>query len=295
MALSFGKKVFLFVYPVVVIAAAWVGFPKAVKEYVKPGQPIIGELSQSSETDGPSLFQQHCAYCHGSQGRGNGPAELTIKARSFGWDKFKFGTTLNGMPTDDNLLAVLKRGIPGSAMPAFDKLPDEYLRELIGHVRSLAHSGLYSKIEEKQKKDDDFDPVVLHGQVAKLLTPGELLPIPEFTPSTIESLGNGKKIYLVSCASCHGLFGKGDGPQEMKDDDGRPTRPRDLTRGVYKGGETKADLYARLVLGVPGTPMPASTTLKPNEVQDVLNYVISMPVTEKALQGFRRASVYFNR
>ena len=294
-ALPLGKKAILFASPIVVIAFAWVGFPEAVKEYVKPGQPLLGELSHVYQTDGDLLFQQHCAYCHGSQGRGNGPAELTIKARSFGWDKFKFGTTLNGVPTDDNLLAVLKRGIPGSAMPAFDKLPDEHLRDLIGHIRSLAHSGLYAKIEEKQKKDDDFDPIALHAQVAKLLTPGEPLPIPEFILANPESLANGKKIYLTGCASCHGPLGKGDGPQEMKDDDGRPTRPRDLTHGVYKGGGTKADLYARLVLGVPGTPMPASTTLKPNEVQDVLNYVISMPETEKVLQGFRKASVYFNR
>ena len=188
---------------------------------------------------------------------------------------------MNGVPTDENLLAILKHGIPGSAMPAFEKLPEEQLRMLIGHVRTLALSGLSARIEEKQRKDDDFDPVALHAQVAKLLTPGEILPIPEFTPSTPESIANGKKIYLTSCASCHGPTGLGDGPQEMKDEDGRLTRPRDLTRGVYKGGGPKADLYTRLVLGVPGTPMPASTTLKSNEVQDVLNYIISLVESDK--------------
>lgn len=275
-ALSFGKKTFLFAFPAIVLAVAWVAFPKAIESQVRPSEPAIGLISTTGELNGHALFLQHCAYCHGENGRGNGPAELTIKARAFGWDKFKFATTLNGVPTDENLLAVLKRGIPGSAMPAFGDLPEEQLKLLVGHVRALNYSGIYGRIEAKLLKDDELDPISLHQQVARLMTPGDPLPIPAFPDATPESIANGKKIYLASCANCHGLQGKGDGTQEMKDDDGKPTRPRDLTRGVYKGGNSKADLYARLMLGIPGTPMPASTTLKPNEVQDVLNYVLSL-------------------
>lgn len=270
------KKSILFVYPGLLIVGGWFGFPYWAKEHVLSKGPPQGLVNQSVEIDGQVLFLKHCAYCHGPEGRGDGPAELTIKARAFGWDKFKFASTMNGVPTDENLLAILKHGIPGSAMPAFDSLPEEHLKLLIGHVRSLYYTGLYGKIEAKQKKDDEPDPVALHQQVAKLTTPGEPLPIPEFSAVTNESIANGKKIYLASCASCHGPEGKGDGPQEMKDDDGKPTRPRDLTRGVYKGGSTKADLYVRLKLGVPGTPMPASATLKENEIQDVLNYILSL-------------------
>lgn len=273
--LSFKKKLFLFASPGIAIAFAF-AMPSIVSKIVKSKEPHVGLLNQTSERDGQALFLKQCAYCHGPEGHGDGPAELSIKARAFGWDKFKFATTMNGVPTDDNLLAVLKRGIPGSAMPSFDALPEEDLKLLIGHVREMNFSGLYGRIEKKQ--GDEPDTVALHQQIVKLTTPGDPLPIPEFTPATSESLANGKKIYLTSCASCHGPLGKGDGPQEMKDDDGKPTRPRDLTRGVYKGGGTKADLYARLMLGVPGSPMPASTTLKLNEVQDVLNYILSLVV-----------------
>jgi mono/diheme cytochrome c family protein len=275
-ALTFAKKGLLYAFPALAAGTAWVAFPVGVAEYVKPGQPDVGLTATAEDLSGHALFQQHCAYCHGPGGRGDGPAELTIKARAFGYDKFKFATTLNGVPTDENLLAVLKRGIPGSAMPSFGDLPEEQLKLLVGHVRDLNYAGLYGRVEAKQKKDDDLDPVQLHQQVAKLTTPGEPLPIPAFTEATPASLANGKKVYDTSCASCHGPKGQGDGPQEMKDDDGKPTRPRDLTRGQYKGGGTKPDLYARLVLGIPGTPMPASTTLKPEEVQDVLNYVLSL-------------------
>ncbi|MFO0937942.1 MAG: c-type cytochrome [Gemmataceae bacterium] len=276
MTLTFGKKVFFVIYPMVLVASAWYFVPSFLQPRMKAETPYRGVPSHPEEMTGATLFQQNCAYCHGPNGRGNAPAELTIKARWFGIDRFKFANTMNGIPTDENLAAVIKNGIPGSAMPAFDKLSPDQIAKLIEQIRTLAQEGAYTKVEEKLRKDDDFDPVSLQVQVAKTLTPGKVLPIPEFPAVTNESLANGKKLYLAGCASCHGPGGKGDGTQVMNDDDGRPNRPRDLTRGVYKGGGTKADLYTRLMLGVPGTPMPASTTLKPNEVLDVLNYIISL-------------------
>jgi mono/diheme cytochrome c family protein len=63
----------------------------------------------------------------------------------------------------------------------------------------------------------------------------------------------------------------------MKDDLGRPIRPRNLTQGIYKGGHDIADIHARIVLGIPGTPMPASgSTLQPAEVEDLILYIRSL-------------------
>ena len=81
---------------------------------------------------------------------------------------------------------------------------------------------------------------------------------------------------LKQCATCHGASGKGDGVQEQKDESGVPIRPRDFTRGVFNGGREREQLYARIMLGVPGTPMPASSNLKPEELGDLINYIQSL-------------------
>jgi mono/diheme cytochrome c family protein len=38
------------------------------------------------------------------------------------------------VPTDDDLLAVVRGGIPGTAMPAFAQLTDAERRAVVGHV-----------------------------------------------------------------------------------------------------------------------------------------------------------------
>ena len=80
--------------------------------------------------------------------------------------------------------------------------------------------------------------------------------------------------------TCHGETGKGDGVQEQQDECGMPIRPRDFTRGIFKGGREREQLYARIMLGVPGTPMPSSSgTLKPAEAGDLVNFILSLSDT----------------
>ena len=103
----------------------------------------------------------------------------------------------------------------------------------------------------------------------------------QFAPATADSLANGRKVYLQNCAQCHGPEGRGDGAQvkdpNFKNEDGSPARPRDLTQGVYKGGGEPEQLYARILLGIPGTPMPsAPSTLTPRDVEDLVAYVQSL-------------------
>jgi len=90
-------------------------------------------------------------------------------------------------------------------------------------------------------------------------------------------VAQGRALYLKGCASCHGDKGKGDGGQEQKNSDGMPTKPRDLTRGFFKGGRDQAQLYARIVLGLPGSPMPSSkSTFQPAEISHIINYISSL-------------------
>ena len=281
------KRVVLVVVPVTLAAFAWatpVHFFPEVRQLLQRPVAVVSH----PPADGARLFAQNCALCHGPQGEGNGVAELTTKARYFGAEPYKFtSTTGTRIPSDADLVATLKRGIAGSSMPSFANLRDDELDALVGHVRVLTRQGLYAQLTRKAQKDfddggDEVDPAKITVRADAMVHVGVPLPVPaSFKPTSQESVAAGRKVFLGSCASCHGPDGRGDGPQAIDpkfvNDNGTKAVPRNLTAGVYKGGGEKANLYARLMIGIPGTPMPSGTTLTPEQIDDLLNYVLSMP------------------
>src|SRR5262249_4042760 len=80
---------------------------------------------ESQLATGRKLYANYCTACHGEKGDGNGPAAkfLSPKPRNFGEGKFRLVSTVNRRPTDQDLLRVLERGMPGSAMFPFAHLP----------------------------------------------------------------------------------------------------------------------------------------------------------------------------
>lgn len=268
----------LFVAPIVLMVAGWGGGVALYNQmHATAPTPVV-----ETAPDGPKLFTKNCAYCHGDQGDGRGVAGLNPPARYFGKEAFRFASTTNAIPTDADLLRIVHNGIPGSAMPSFDHLTDSERAALAGHIRTLIAAGIYEKL--RQKGGEDFFPDEGWKAAVTQAQPGPLLTVPtSHRPPTVESLANGKAIFLKSCANCHGKEGVGDGEQ-TKDpkficDNGCRAMPRDLTAGVFKGGRERDRIYARIVLGIPGTPMPATNTLKPEELDDLVNYVLSLSAT----------------
>ena len=139
--------------------------------------------------------------------------------------------------------------------------------------------------------------------VAAELENAVLIPETPRTPMSAESVARGRQLYLAEkskCASCHGESGHGNGPSTMDflnladgpaperglyDSWGQPIKPRDLTRGQFRGGRRPVDIYRRIAAGVKGTPMPAlATALEPDEIWDLVNYVLAVGEDPKAGQ-----------
>ena len=119
------------------------------------------------------------------------------------------------------------------------------------------------------------------------------------TPDTPESRARGRSLFVsrkAKCTNCHGPQGLGNGPQSeeyetlpgskkkypdpgLHNDWGHVTPPRNLTRGIYRGGRRPYDIYCRVYAGIKGTKMPAfgGTVLKDSEIWDLVNYVLSIP------------------
>ena len=107
------------------------------------------------------------------------------------------------------------------------------------------------------------------------------LPTP-FPPSTPEAVARGKSVFeKAACVSCHGANGKGDGPQskdaKFLNENGTKAIPRDLTAGLFKGGDSPHHIYSRVFLGIPGTPMPMSgLTVSQADLIDLVHFVKSL-------------------
>jgi cytochrome c553 len=74
---------------------------------------------------GLAVYAQHCAACHGATGDGNGPASVWLfpRPRDFSAGQFKIKSTPGqSLPTDDDLLQSVTRGLAGSSMPSFSYL-----------------------------------------------------------------------------------------------------------------------------------------------------------------------------
>jgi mono/diheme cytochrome c family protein len=224
---------------------------------------------------GEALYAANCAACHGDTGRGDGPAAFLLypKPRNFHAADFRLVSGRNGVPTDEDLLAVINQGMPGSTMPPWLHLPVEDRKALVAHVRRLAREGFAQALRAA-------DPNTTAEEAAAIAldrtTPGEVLVPPAEPPLTPESLAHGRNVYLVGCASCHGPTGRGDGIEVAKDSTGVPVRPRDLTQGIFKGRSAGPDLFRRVRLGMPGSAMPSFSTFSDQEVWDVVHYVAAL-------------------
>jgi cytochrome c len=262
-----------------------------------PASPVVPAGDQQLAA-GKQLYTTNCAACHGEQGRGDGPAArfLYPRPRNFGDVKFRVVSTVNLLPTDADLLQVLQRGMPGSAMFPFRHLPEADRKVLVAYVRQLTKATVLER--ERADAGARVDLAELEREVDQMLQPEAVLTVPTDLPASgAESIARGSQLYKTEgCAPCHGPTGKGDGAQDQRDSNGMPIRPRDFGRGFFKGGHEPRQLYARLILGMPGTPMPASPRMKPGDAGDLINFVLSLSdPAQRARDEHRRVELVARR
>ena len=75
-------------------------------------------------------------------------------------------------------------------------------------------------------------------------------------PSAAPPLARGAQVYQQNCAGCHGLAGRGDGPDGLA----LTPPPGALTEGARLVNVSPLDFYRRITIGVAGTAMPAFET-----------------------------------
>ena len=220
--------------------------------------PDVGPDAQRDA--GKTLYLKYCVQCHGEKGDGNGYAtqHLYPRPRDFTTGKFKVRTTPNGaLPTHQDLVNIIKVGMPYTSMPAWPTLADDELSNLAYYVKTF--SADFSNAELVPKPDE----------------------FPSAPSSTPESIETGKKLYVDNgCVKCHGNLGRGDGPSAstLVDDYGYPIRAANLAqRWTFRGGSTREDIFRTMSTGLNGTPMPSfADALPPEQRWAITDFIASL-------------------
>ena len=254
-------------------------------------------------------------------GKGPVARVLNPYPRDFRRGIFKFKSTARtAKPTDEDLMRILHYGIPDTAMPSFKRLPEAQREVLVEYVKYLSIRGemeiklIYYVVVEadhEEPLDTGKEPLIenIFSAVAESWKiASESVVHPKTPPTKLDppeamekSIARGRKLFYDTgkgnCISCHGETAQSDGETEDFDDwnkpikpewialgalPRRPTEPRNLRRGVFRGGRQPLDLYRRIYAGIHGTTMPGYKTVlihgeDDQMIWDLVNYVRNLP------------------
>lgn len=207
-----------------------------------------GPIGTDMDGNHRGLYRQHCTGCHGVSGSGTGPTARSLNPypRDFRSGVFKYTSTSAGAkPTRDDLRRTLTKGVHGTAMPSFGRLPDDQIEALIEYVKYLSIRG-QTELYLFQLVIDEEEYLPLGVDAMELLVDEALwyfelwaeadefkvYPPPQPSRGTPQklaaSIAAGAELYAgkdAECVKCHGPEGRGDGEEtELYDDWNKPKK-----------------------------------------------------------------------
>jgi mono/diheme cytochrome c family protein len=224
----------------------------------------VAPLDFNLYVPGRYVYERNCIVCHGPRGDGNGELSPTLKPkpRSFREGMFKFRSTPYGMlPTDADLRRTITGGLSGTAMGMFSHLQADEVDAVIAYLKSFSR---------RWKKPEN------HAPSLKLAAPPDWFR----SAAEIKTHGHaGQKLFLTTCAACHGEKADGKGPAAiiLKDIWGGAVAPSDLRQAHLRCGDAPSDLFRILATGLNGTPMVSfKVTLSEVQRWDIIAYILSI-------------------
>ena len=103
---------------------------------------------------GKVVYDKYCSQCHGYEGDGIGYATPRLKPepRDFTSGKYKFRTTPSGkLPTDEDVVRVIKEGLPYTSMPGWPQISDPDIMNIVYYLKTFS--------DDWQNPDSYADPI----------------------------------------------------------------------------------------------------------------------------------------
>lgn len=230
------------------------------------------EFTSASADRGKVIYKEYCAQCHGATGKGDGPAASGLEPKP----------------------AV-------HANMAFDKLPMEYLYNVVNHggrsvgkSTSMPYWGLtigqqgvadaiaYLKTTFKGGAEVAAAPAggpsgVCPQPRKTQQAPDEFLAKASPLPVSTGHVQAGKTLFMetakpLACMNCHGTKGDGAGPLGG----GLIPPPRNFTCGTTMKDIPDGQLFWIIRNGSPGTGMMPFSGLSDDEVWQLIGYIRSL-------------------
>jgi mono/diheme cytochrome c family protein len=263
------------------------------------GPQLLGaqQIPAQVLNEGHDVYMQNCYACHGEHGDGNGPSAPGLRPppRDFTAAVFKFGGVRPGeLPNDEDLIALVKHGLAGTAMQPWD-LSDRERYAVVQYLKTFSERWKTEPPGERVVADTP-DPWI--GREAEAARVGETifhLAGVEMDPVTKQP-----KTVLAGCNVCHPSYLTRDelatlGRQVL----GRATEPRpqayrperkeseyrvkdvaigflptDFLHHTIKNGATPEALFRTIAAGVGGTAMPTwKGSLRDQDLWALTHYV----------------------
>jgi cytochrome c oxidase cbb3-type subunit I/II len=144
--------------------------------------------------EGKALYAEKCLRCHGCSANGQGPyARQTLTHPA------NLNERISNFPSESYHFWRVSEGVPGTAMPPWGWSLDEETRWTINTYEMSFALGSFRTVdgEISDQEGDDFND-------RTHIMPG--------IAGTARDFQDGKEIFELYCAQCHGLDGLGDGP-----------------------------------------------------------------------------------
>ena len=255
-----------------------------VQALLKPTPELVNQ--------GKTLFSVNCASCHGTNGKGDGPASsaLNPKPRDFTSGYWRYG---GGVA---RIVQTITNGSPGTAMAPFPGIPIQDRFALAQYVRTFNPSKQEADKPEDLAWLDQFgggakkDTTGGGGTVAAGPAPGDTIPIaramqliaerpaqavPAMAGAPADS-SEGGMLYAARCASCHGAWGQGGVRTRMI---GSAPYVYVTTRSLAATGPLAGDAagFERLmVYGLTGGMHPSHGDLTSEQIRALYDYTQSL-------------------
>jgi len=170
-----------------------------------------------------------------------------------------------------------------------DRLGSETRKDIVSELQEFLKDELP---ETAESLGDDLSEAWTAAEAEE----SKIIPNVARVEDTTESRQRGRALYLsktLNCADCHGIDGAGNGPQtvafeknpvtnELYPEAGlhdvwdNPNQPRNLQRGIFRGGRRPIDLFARIHAGIKGSRMPSFKSTPHEDIWHVVNYLLSL-------------------
>lgn len=246
---------------------------------------------------GKSTFQINCASCHGTEGKGNGPAAsaLNPKPRDYTSGYWRYG---GGVA---RIVQTITTGSPGTAMAPFPGIPLQDRFALAHYIRTFNPKKEADKPEDLAWLDQfggpsKGTPSGGASSAATAAAPGDTIPIARAISLLTErpltygvhmavaspDSGEGAELYARRCASCHGVSGEGGVRTRML---GSAPYAYVTTRSLAAQGPLASDppSFERLVIrGLPGTMMPGNGDLSTGQIRALYEYTQSLRARQES-------------